>query len=72
MNKLISDRHLVVILFVLVFITFSFAYEDSKQFEQYYSGFKPLTPEHQAASVQFIKANPVKDTHSFTDAALVP
>lgn len=42
MKRLISERHLVVILFVVVFITFSFAHEDSKDFEQIYSGLKPL------------------------------
>lgn len=42
MNRIISERHLVVVLFVLVFITFSFAHEDSKQLEQIYSGLKPL------------------------------
>jgi|GEM_PF-1073080 hypothetical protein len=42
MNRIISERRLVVILFVLVFITFSFAHEDSKQLEQIYSGLKPL------------------------------
>ena len=42
MNRIISERHIVVVLFVLVFITFSFAHEDSKQLEQIYSGLKPL------------------------------
>ena len=42
MNKLISDRHIVVVLFVLVFITFSLAHEDSKDLEQFYSRFRTL------------------------------
>ena len=42
MNKIISERHIVVVLFVLVFITFSFAHEDSKELEKTYSGLKPL------------------------------
>jgi len=43
MKRIISDRHIVVALFVLVFVTFSFAHEDSKDLEQLPSGFK-LTP----------------------------
>ncbi|MBS1620508.1 MAG: hypothetical protein JST10_16205 [Bacteroidetes bacterium] len=35
MRKYLSDRNLVIILFFLVFITFSFAHEDSKQLQQY-------------------------------------
>lgn len=42
MKRMISERHIVVVLFVVVFITFSFAHEDSKDFEQIYTGFKPL------------------------------
>ena len=38
--KRISERRIVVILFVLVFITFSFAHEESKKVEQIYSGNK--------------------------------
>jgi hypothetical protein len=35
MRKYLSDRNLVVILFVLVLITFSFAHEDSKKLQQF-------------------------------------
>jgi len=38
MRKFLSERNIVVILFVLVLITFSFAQEDSKKMEQMYSG----------------------------------
>ena len=50
MNRIISERHIVVVLFVLVFITFSFAHEDSKQVEQIYSGLKPLPVKELTAS----------------------
>jgi hypothetical protein len=40
--KRISERRIVVILFILVFITFSFAHEESKKLEQVYSGDKIL------------------------------
>lgn len=38
MRPYLSERNLVVILFVLVLITFSLAQEDSKKMEQLYSG----------------------------------
>lgn len=41
MRKFISDRQLVVVLFILVFITFSFAHEDSKELEQFQAGLIP-------------------------------
>ena len=52
MNKLISDRHIVVVLFVLVFITFSLAHEDSKDIERFYSGFRPLPVAEKTALVK--------------------
>lgn len=38
MRSILSERNIVVILFVLVLITFSLAQEDSKKMEQMYSG----------------------------------
>lgn len=38
MRSLLSERNIVVILFVLVLITFSLAQEDSKKMEQMYTG----------------------------------
>jgi hypothetical protein len=38
MRSLLSERNIVVILFVMVLITFSLAQEDSKKMEQKYSG----------------------------------
>lgn len=35
MRKYISDRNLVIVLFILVLITFSFAHEDSKQLQEF-------------------------------------
>ena len=70
MNRIISERHIVVVLFVLVFITFSFAHEDSKELEQIYSGLKPLpgaeltasqTPEGFVIQKQENKKLPVDD-----------
>jgi hypothetical protein len=52
MKKLISDRHIVVVLFVMVFVTFSLAHEDSKDFEQTFSNLKPLAPVEKTAALQ--------------------
>jgi len=38
MRRILSERGLVVILFVMVFITFVFAQKDSKKMERAYSG----------------------------------
>jgi hypothetical protein len=49
MKRILSERNVVVVLFVLVFITFSLAHEDTKKREHLYQGmstpetsFKPL------------------------------
>ncbi|MEI2739840.1 MAG: hypothetical protein V9F01_13785 [Chitinophagaceae bacterium] len=38
MKAILSERNLVVLLFVLVLVTFSLAQEDSKKMEKMYSG----------------------------------
>lgn len=38
MKAILSERNVVVVLFVMVLITFSLAQEDSKKMEQIYSG----------------------------------
>ena len=38
MKRILSERNLVVVLFVMVLITFSLAQEDSKKMEKMYSG----------------------------------
>lgn len=38
MKAILSERNLVIILFVMVLITFSLAQEDSKKIEKIYSG----------------------------------
>ncbi|MEO6612328.1 MAG: hypothetical protein ABIT05_06305 [Chitinophagaceae bacterium] len=40
MKNILSERNLVVVLFVMVLITFSLAQEDSKKMERMYSGAK--------------------------------
>lgn len=38
MKAIISERNLVIVLFIMVFISFSLAHEDSKKMEKAYSG----------------------------------
>jgi hypothetical protein len=38
MKSILSEKNIVVILFIMVVITFSFAQEDTKKIEQLYSG----------------------------------
>jgi len=38
MKRILSEKNLVVVLFVLVLITFAFAQEDTKKMERAYSG----------------------------------
>ena len=38
MKQILSEKNLVVVLFVMVLITFSLAQEDSKKMERIYSG----------------------------------
>lgn len=43
MKKTFTERNLVIILFIMVLITFSFAQQDSKKLEKMYMGFKVNT-----------------------------
>ena len=43
MKQILSEKNLVVILFVMVLITFSLAQEDSKKIEKMYSGGTTVT-----------------------------
>jgi hypothetical protein len=46
MKSILSERNLVVILFVMVLVTFSFAQEDSKKITRMYSGVDNTTSAH--------------------------
>jgi hypothetical protein len=51
MRRILSERGLVVVLFILVFITFVFAQQDSKKMERAYSGI------HRTAGSAFLATN---------------
>ncbi len=38
MRSILSERNIVAVLFVMVFVTFSLAHEDTKKYEQIYHG----------------------------------
>ena len=57
MKQFLSEKNIVVILFVMVLITFSLAQEDSKKMERIYSGATTAT----AAS--FLKMQQSKTSH---------
>lgn len=43
MRKFLSEKNIVIVLFVLVLITFSLAQEDSKKMERLYTGANSTT-----------------------------
>ena len=60
MRKLFSDRNLVVILFVVAFIVFSFAQEDAKKIER---------AQMQASERQDVPVKSSPDVHNAASAA---
>jgi len=46
MRPRFTEKNIVVILFIMVFITFSLAQEDSKKMEKFYSGVNASTLSH--------------------------
>jgi hypothetical protein len=46
MKAILSERNLVIVLFVMVFITFSLAHEDSKKMEKAYTGINSSAISH--------------------------
>jgi hypothetical protein len=38
MRTVLSEKNLVIVLFILVLVAFSFAHEDSKKMEQFFAG----------------------------------
>jgi hypothetical protein len=49
MKRILSEKNIVVLLFVLVLITFSLAQEDSKKIQKLYIGAGTQTAEHLVA-----------------------
>jgi hypothetical protein len=71
MRSILSERNVVVVLFVMVLITFSLAQEDSKKMEKMYSGTGISAISHQILvhPDKSAKNNPdLKTVASFTTA----
>jgi hypothetical protein len=49
MKLILSERNLVLVLFVMVFVIFSFAHEDSKKLEKGYMGMNSYSARNLAA-----------------------
>ncbi len=68
MRASLSEKKIVIVLFVMVFITFSFAHEDSKKLEQLYSGTVSSATAHLASlknNMQDKTNLPLKQLHLF-------
>jgi hypothetical protein len=62
MRRILSERNIVVVLFVMVLITFSLAHEDCKEMEKIYIGFSesasaPIAPLADIEPVQPVSQN---------------
>jgi hypothetical protein len=63
MKRILSEKNLVVVLFVLVLITFAFAQEDTKKMERAYAGVNSsvtsyFVPVQNSATSQIVPQNP--------------
>jgi hypothetical protein len=61
-GKILSERNLVVVLFVMVLITFAFAQEDSKKMEKAYIGLSASTASSFVSLQQPLIKTPQVDT----------
>ena len=63
MRPFLSEKNLVVILFVMVLITFSLAQEDSKKMEQFYLGASSATVSRLLTADQPLLKSPETNTN---------
>jgi hypothetical protein len=63
MKPILSEKNLVVILFIMVLVTFSLAQEDSKKMEKMYTGFNTKAVSTLLTDYQ---PKPVKKVSTFT------
>ena len=66
MKMILSERNLVVVLFILVFITFAMAHEDSKKMEKGYAGFN--TSAAQNIATLHYQDSPIPSMHDLHSA----
>jgi hypothetical protein len=68
MRSIFTEKNIVVILFVMVFITFSFAQEDSKKMEKMYSGINATAASKLLVHQQVLKNQDAPAANSATPA----
>jgi len=66
MRRFLSEKNIVVMLFVLVLITFSLAQEDSKKMERMYTGANTIT-----ASSLLVQLPVIEETSSTDRSTIV-
>jgi hypothetical protein len=68
MRRFLSERNIVVILFVMVLITFSLAQEDSRKMEKIYSGINATAASHLLVHQPVLKIQDAGITVSFNSS----
>jgi hypothetical protein len=68
MRSILSEKNIVVILFVMVLITFSLAQEDSRKMEKVYTGINTTTASHFLAHQPVLKIRDTPATFSSAPA----
>jgi len=64
MRIILSEKNIVVVLFVLVLITFSLAQEDSRKMEKMYSGINSTTVSRLLVQQPVLKTQDATAAHS--------
>ena len=68
MRQFLSERNIVVILFVMVLITFSLAQEDSRKMEKMYTGVNASTASRLLVHQPLLKIQDAPAAHSSSPA----
>ncbi|HLF46024.1 MAG TPA: hypothetical protein VI548_06345 [Chitinophagaceae bacterium] len=63
MKKILSEKNIVAILFLLVFVAFTFAHEDSKKrYKNYQVSFPAISPANSTTLLLSNQENPAPET----------
>ena len=68
MRSILSERNLVVVLFVMVLVTFSLAHEDTKKMEQIFQGVQSST----ATVLNEMEGKRIQQVQQDNDNAILP
>ena len=72
MRSILSEKNLVVVLFVMVLVTFSLAHEDTKKMEQIYQDMNSSTSSTASLDTPQVKQEKVITTPSEDENAIIP